>query len=113
MAVMRRCAARDGFKMNDDRHWAPLRFRRRSCGIATLLLFPTVLVAAILSGQHRVWVVIAVYAIWYILYVRLTMWRCPRCGKFFCSSFGVVNPFARHCVNCGLPALEVPENPTL
>jgi hypothetical protein len=35
--------------------------------------------------------------------LRLTYWRCPRCGKFFFAKWVGVNQFARKCVHCGLP----------
>jgi hypothetical protein len=47
-----------------------------------------------------------------------TYWACPRCGKSFhevCGTFGRwVNPFARRCLNCGLPKwVESDPNPNL
>jgi membrane protein YdbS with pleckstrin-like domain len=34
-------------------------------------------------------------------------WSCPRCGRPFHFKYGklyrLVNPFARHCIHCGLP----------
>jgi len=45
--------------------------------------------------------------IWMIALVisglRLTYWRCPRCGKFFFAKWVGTNQFARKCLHCGLP----------
>jgi hypothetical protein len=37
-----------------------------------------------------------------IVSVRFTSWRCPRCRKWFHSTWWYYNSFARKCVHCGL-----------
>lgn len=49
-----------------------------------------------------------VAAIWMILFlfngIRLSTWRCPRCGKWFSATWWYNLGFlARRCVHCGLP----------
>ena len=34
---------------------------------------------------------------------RLSLFRCPRCGEPFFSTWWYGNLFARQCVHCGLP----------
>ena len=51
-----------------------------------------------------VWALIRLFLAW-LTYV---FWPCPRCGKAFHRldwwlSRWWINPFARRCVNCGLP----------
>ena len=38
--------------------------------------------------------------------LRLSFWRCPRCGKPFHRRDLYGNAFARKCLNCGLPRRE-------
>lgn len=35
--------------------------------------------------------------------VFLTFWPCPRCSKFYCSTWGINWPFLYRCRHCGLP----------
>jgi len=40
--------------------------------------------------------------------VRLSAWRCPRCGKWFAAKWWYNKGFlARKCVHCGLPKYAV------
>jgi hypothetical protein len=38
-----------------------------------------------------------------IIGLRLAMFRCPRCGNHFFTSWWQGNPFARKCLHCHLP----------
>jgi hypothetical protein len=39
-----------------------------------------------------------------ITWIRLSQWRCPRCGKWFTAKWWYNKGFfARKCVHCGLP----------
>jgi len=39
-----------------------------------------------------------------VLWIRLSQWRCPRCGKWFTAKWWYNKGFfARKCVHCGLP----------
>lgn len=39
--------------------------------------------------------------------IRVQMWRCPRCGKWFSATWWYnLGPLARRCVHCGLRKYE-------
>jgi hypothetical protein len=35
--------------------------------------------------------------------VRLSLFRCPRCGRCFSCTWWFGNPLTQHCLHCGLP----------
>ena len=46
-------------------------------------------------------------ALFLITGVRLQLWRCPRCGEWFCGTWWYNKGFlARRCVHCGLRKYE-------
>jgi len=51
-------------------------------------------------------IILTTAACWMIAFAiagfRLTLFRCPRCGKHYFSTWWYTNSFARKCVHCGL-----------
>ena len=98
-----------------DLAWDEYRRRRRAVRLA-LLLFPLWLVPGAMI-QHFVIdygydanglvtliiVMLPPMACLVVTHLRLMHWPCPRCGRSFHVSWLYGNPFARRCVNCGLP----------
>jgi hypothetical protein len=100
-----------------SQEWAELRKLRKR-----MLILGLALVAALMSVHpvgflaDRVSAVFGFgwFAVCVVLILRLvftigenTYWPCPRCGESFHRLSGPfwnwVNPFARGCLNCGLP----------
>lgn len=92
--------------------WAVLRkIQRRMLkaflgGIAVVFLVPLANRVPLMGfAVFGVWAII-VYTL-FIGNAQYMLWSCPRCGKPFhtrISRFGRWgNPFARRCINCGLP----------
>lgn len=53
----------------------------------------------------------AVALVWMALFLvtglRVQLWRCPRCGKWFSAKWWYNKGFlARRCVHCGLPKYQ-------
>ena len=69
------------------------------CGIVAFLsikLFKTFTPAFVTAF---VWMALFVYT-----GIRVNVWRCPRCGKWFSATWWYNLGFlARRCVHCGLP----------
>ena len=95
--------------------WQDLRKRRRLVWLLFLgyipgvaaLCFLVVTAAASMGGSKQSEVACAVIALFWILAfavaaIRLTFFRCPRCRRLFHSTWWRHNPFARHCLHCGL-----------
>jgi hypothetical protein len=60
-----------------------------------------------LTGVKPDNVVLTIALCWMIAFaiagLRLSLFRCPRCGRSFFSTSLYTNSFARKCVHCGLP----------
>jgi predicted RNA-binding Zn-ribbon protein involved in translation (DUF1610 family) len=95
--------------------WAELRKIQRRLlkalwgGIAVVFLVPLAnRLPSMGFAVFGVWVIIV--CILFVGTVEYSLWSCPRCGKPFHSRihrFGRwSNPFARRCINCGLPKWE-------
>src|SRR5262245_52533269 len=111
-----------------SQEWTELRRLRTRMLILVLALIATVMfmpVVNLAADQLSPLFGFGWVAIWAILVLRLlftvgehTYWSCPRCGKSFHRLFGSFwnwdNPFARRCLNCGLPKwMESDPDPTL
>ena len=97
--------------------WEELRKLRR--WIVKLALAAVAVIALVPLSQvlPKAWAVplgLALFTAWVVVIVVFFVaanqhqyWSCPRCGQPFHLKYGKLyrlsNPFARHCVNCGLP----------
>ena len=89
--------------------WRTYRAWRRVGCAAMLATFLVVPLEGIAHG--RLPFTVAHYALMALAMVaigRVGSFRCPRCGKWFHTRttpapIGQTNPFARMCLNCGLP----------
>jgi hypothetical protein len=100
--------------------WAELRrlrrriFRVAAAGAVILILGAVPLVPTYVSLSSAKIIGLVLFAAWVIVLLRFffvsgeyVYWSCPRCGKpyhYLVRWYGRWNnPFARHCVHCGLP----------
>ena len=100
--------------------WAELRrlrrwmFRVAAAGAVILILGAVPLVTTDVSLSSAKIIGLVLFAAWVIVLLRFffvsgeyVYWSCPRCGKpyhYLVRWYGRWNnPFARHCVHCGLP----------
>jgi hypothetical protein len=90
-------------------HWAEYRRRRNIFWLVLATYVPGVLTLGLparwLFGSDLAIYVVA--ATWMIAFAvsgtRMTMWKCPRCGRSFFRTFWGGNPLAARCVHCRLP----------
>jgi len=93
-------------------------YRRRL--VQFLLVFPTSVVVMFALGSalwrfapgeiaERIWGVLLICYAFAVLIaiVRYQAFRCPRCGRRFFMGW-YRNPFATHCLHCGLPKWKEP-----
>lgn len=71
-----------------------------------------------ITGRTESSAAAAVFVVaWFLLlataWLRLLLWRCPRCGRAFFFAKGYRNPFARRCMHCGLPKWRRSPGPDL
>ena len=100
--------------------WAELRrlrrriFRVAAAGAVILILGAVPLVPTYVSLSSAKIIGLVLFAAWVIVLLRFffvsgeyVYWSCPRCGKPYHNLVRWYgrwnNPFARHCVHCGLP----------
>lgn len=61
------------------------------------------------------WAIEIVVFIWFLCFqifaIRLALFKCPRCGRFFHFSWLYHNIFALHCVNCRLYLKALNDSP--
>jgi len=97
--------------MNYDANWRDLRTRIRLFWFAwlsgpSMLLIVTVLhlIFPKLANWNRTGVGLIV--MWMVTFVAAGIYRqafrCPRCGKWYFSTWLYHNPYARKCLHCGL-----------
>jgi len=71
-------------------------------GAATLGIITTKLLN---TDSETPFIVIAI--IWMVAFavtgVRLSLWKCPRCGKWFSTKLLYHNIASKKCLHCGLP----------
>jgi hypothetical protein len=89
-------------------------FRVAAAGAVILILGAVPLVTTDVSLSSAKIIGLVLFAAWVIVLLRFyfvsgeyVYWSCPRCGKpyhYLVRWYGRWNnPFARHCVHCGLP----------
>jgi len=92
--------------------WSEYRSRRRAFFLIWLGGMPvTVLISVVLIKLFRSPVVFYFMGIAWLLSfgvagIRLTLFRCPRCRRYFFFTGFSGNHFAQRCVHCGLPKWE-------
>jgi hypothetical protein len=101
-----------------SQEWDELRrLRRRMFRVAAagaVILVAVLLVITYLSPSAATIIGFVLFAAWVVVLSRFffvsgeyVYWSCPRCGKpyhYLVRWYGRWNnPFARHCVHCGLP----------
>jgi hypothetical protein len=99
-------------------HWRELKRRRNLALFAFAGYVPItfafgVLVENLFHSDKPVFV----FALSWMLFVAITgirhsMFPCPRCGKWFFSTWFYHNGFARRCVHCKLPIYSTKESGT-
>ena len=89
--------------------WDDYRSRRRWFFFILLSGTPVVVLTSILLNKvfHSSGPFYIIGLAWMIFFVtvsiRLVLFRCPRCRRFFFFTGYSSNHFARRCVHCGLP----------
>ena len=112
-----------------SQEWDELRRLRqrlfRVAVIGAFILIAVPLVTTFVSPSAAKIIGLALFAAWAVVLVRFLFvfgeyvyWSCPRCGKTFhyvTHWYGRWNnPFAKHCVHCGLPKwVDVDPDPKL
>jgi hypothetical protein len=54
------------------------------------------------EGRHYSGIALFLYLVAGVLSLRLFTWKCPRCARPFFWQILWANPFASHCLHCGL-----------
>jgi hypothetical protein len=100
--------------------WRDYRKRRFVLWTVVLTFIPCIITSVFLigaplsalTGIDAYYFVLPILVFWTIMlmvaYLRLQFFCCPRCGKWFFTTFFLWlflshRPFARKCVNCDLP----------
>jgi len=90
--------------------WESYKKHRNIFLIALFSYLPVIYLAKYLNVRvfRTNWLVITLSLAWMIgvlaTWIRLSQWRCPRCGKWFTAKWWYNKGFlARKCVHCGLP----------
>ena len=66
--------------------------------------FIGILLQKLFNSEIPVYFVAATWMVAFLVSgLRLTFWKCPRCGDFFFAKWWGVNQLRRKCVHCGLP----------
>lgn len=87
-----------------SRAWSSYTRRFMALGFGTLALVPTFFaIMRFFPAKLQLGGLLFVSGAWLALWVRANTFRCPRCGQYFFWRPMVRNPFARRCLNCGLP----------
>jgi hypothetical protein len=89
--------------------WEEYRRFRNQWLLVILTYVPVCGAVAFVSGRllHTLAPAFVAAFLWMALFVftgtRLSVWRCPRCGEWFSSTWWYRKGFlARRCVHCGL-----------
>ncbi len=99
---------------NYNKEWDDYRKRNRVYLIVSFLLVPGFFMCMALFHSTPFmfvkFLIILVIIIWaligYILGMRVSYWKCPRCNKNYFGECHFTNQFKKKCVNCGLPKWE-------
>jgi hypothetical protein len=97
--------------------WDELRRLRRRIIVIAASCLAALLIIDVLPSLPRVWNKVfglAIFVTWIVLLItffyrvhQYHLWSCPRCGRpFHFKQYRlgrISNPFARRCLNCGLP----------
>jgi len=95
--------------MNYEAKWNEYRRRRRLFFAIFLSYVPGVWLVAIpvmywFGSETPVYFIAGAWMIAFaVAGSRVSMFPCPRCGKWFFATWYFHNPLARRCVHCGLP----------
>lgn len=90
-------------------HWKEFKRRRLIAWIFLVTMLPVILLFGWLFNvllemeDVELYVAYAWLAAWGIAVMRVTLFPCPRCKKWFFAKWWVSNVFARKCIHCGLP----------
>ncbi len=96
--------------------WRDLKRRRNQLLFAFIGYVPITLAFGVLAGKlfHSDKPVFVFAISWMLLFaiagVRYNVFPCPRCGKWFFSTWFFHNGFARRCVHCKLPIYSTKEH---
>jgi hypothetical protein len=108
------CDSLEGMDSYDDR-WQELK-RRRNLALFAFIGYVPITVGFVLLTHNFLQSDKAAFAfaIAWILFamvasLRHSMFPCPRCGKWFFSTWLYHNGFARRCVHCKLPIYSAKE----
>ena len=96
-----------------EQNWNEYRRLRNTFFLVFLGGVPVFLLVSFVSEKllHTTAPASVLAVVWFVLFIiygiRLQLWRCPRCGKWFASTWWCNKSFlARRCVHCGLPKFE-------
>jgi len=96
-----------------EQKWSEYRRLRNTFFLVFLGAVPVFLVVSFVSEKliHTTFPASLVAVLWLALFafygIRLQLWRCPRCGKWFAATWWYNKSFfARRCVHCGLPKFQ-------
>jgi hypothetical protein len=81
-----------------------IRIRRRFAFILFLFFVPAVSVIDTLFDSDVISIPFGLtyFAVTGLLFISLAFSKCPRCKKFFFSTWFWSNPFTNKCLHCGL-----------